>query len=304
MPSTLTIQERLFVMNLCKNRKPRIAIIDRARLDELSAEFPDIATYFERDPLLEAAKVYNQERALLVDQSDLVARVAALRSQSDTLHPDWRLDFFRTGDIVGTQLVARSPQAAERSPITLNVEVAFNPEQQALQRSMERVLDYGTPGRVVLPASAVTKFAVDGPEFIAQISEHVELSLIPAGNTEPGRASSVSFLDDHGNVDASFPGRTTWTGLAAKGASVRVNFFEVISIEFLIPHDRTEPGAAEHRHRDGRTRPTQCRPRHHPVGTPGDRGELSSWTSRVTCSPSSSLGSTPRESQPPTAMTR
>lgn len=120
-PSTATHSERQFVTRLTKS-KPEIVIVDRPALDVLAAKHPDLVKYFERNTLMEAVKVFNKEQALLIDHSDLTARIAALGKQVDTLHPDWDLNFSRTGNTVVIEPVPRHPRAAEQAPITLNMD--------------------------------------------------------------------------------------------------------------------------------------------------------------------------------------
>lgn len=247
IPNTVTETERKFVHGpLAAKRKvpqrPTIRIFDRTQLNGLAAAHPDLVTYFMRDELREVAKDYGHERALLVDTDDLVARVAALSKQADTLHPDWRLDVFAKGDVVGTTLVAKHPYAAERSPVTVSMNVTFGPDQADLRESFERAMNYGTPDQIDLPASAVSDFAVDGPEFIAHTSDDVAVSWIPADPSSVGRVLSLIVLDDDGKPASSFAGATTWTGAAQAGASLRAAYFGALEVQLLLPFDATVGG--------------------------------------------------------------
>lgn len=244
VPSTLTPGERKYVIELPRRQKPKLskpAVVpfDRPKLDGLAAAHPDLVECFKRDELLEAAKVYNQERAVLVDKDDAVARVAALSKRADTLHPDWRLDFFTKGDVVGTILVARHPQAAQRSPITVSISATFGPDYEDLRRSFERAMSYGTPDRIELPASVVSDLKVDGPAFIAHTSNNVKVIWVPSDPDSIGKPCNLAFYNDQGALSASFTGKTTWTGAAQVGASIRALFFDVVTVEFLLPHDRS-----------------------------------------------------------------
>jgi hypothetical protein len=122
LPTTATPNERKYVDGLLKRNakdrtKPHIVIFDRPKLDTLAAKHQELVTYVKRDELREAAKDYNAEQALLIDKDDLLARVAALARQSETLDPDWRLGIFTDGDVMGTTLRAKHPHAAEKSPV-------------------------------------------------------------------------------------------------------------------------------------------------------------------------------------------
>ncbi|WP_177154180.1 hypothetical protein [Streptomyces sp. 2131.1] len=86
VPCTLTPPEREFVTSLAAGHKVRIEVWNRPKLDGLLATHADLEAYFIRKQLFEAAKVYGQERALLMDGArDVSARVAALGRQADGL---------------------------------------------------------------------------------------------------------------------------------------------------------------------------------------------------------------------------
>lgn len=241
VPTTLTPGERKYALGLPDRQKPpltnpKVRIFDAPELDNLASEHPDLATYFTRDELLEAAKVYNQETAMLIDQGDVVARVAALAKQADTLDPDWRLDLFTHGDIVGTTVVAKHPLAAERSPITIRMNATFSADQAELQRRFERVLGYGTPERIDLPASVVSNYIVDGPAFLTRASDNVEVSWLPVESEADGLPFGVVFYGENDDQTATFSGKTVWTGSATVGASVKAEFYNTVTLEFLLPH--------------------------------------------------------------------
>lgn len=245
VPNTVTLEERAYVEGLSHRNTPdgqgpSIVILDRPKLDALAAAHPDLVTYFKRDELREAAKDYNAERALLLDRDDVVARVAALAKQSDTLHPDWKLEFFTSGDIVGTKLVAKHPLAAERSPIKLTVKTEFGEQHQDLRDSFDRSMSFGTPGRIDLPAEVVSSFVVDGPEFIAERSERVDVTWWTDNRDQEPLPVSLIFQDERGASVASFPGKTTWRGAAARGGSLIARFCDTVVLEFLLPYDKTE----------------------------------------------------------------
>lgn len=239
VPGTLTTSERLFVTGLSKTGKPKIKIVDRPALDSMAAGMPDLVTYFERDTLQEAAKVYNQERALLIDADDLTARVAALGTQADTLDPDWTFSFFRDGDVVGRQLVAKHPLAAERSPIKASLGLNMNGIGDELRRAVERSLGYGTPERLDLPATVVARFDVEGPPFIASSEENVEVSFIPDQANVPNHAVSIRLQRLDGS-SVTYTGQSTWVGSASTGYSLQARFFDAMRVEFLMPFDRSK----------------------------------------------------------------
>ncbi|WND15868.1 hypothetical protein [Streptomyces violaceus] len=67
VPCTLTTAEREFVTSLAAGQTVRAGVWDRAKLDGLLATHADLEASFTRNQLFEAAKVYGQEQALLMD---------------------------------------------------------------------------------------------------------------------------------------------------------------------------------------------------------------------------------------------
>jgi hypothetical protein len=245
VPATLTQGERHYVEGLPgrqrpKLTKPDIVVVGQPELDRLASQHPDLVTYFKRDELREAAKDFSAEQALLLSKDDVLTRVAALAKQNDTLHPDWRLEFFTKGDIVGTTLVAKHPHAVERSPVTFTLNTAFGPDHEDLRKSFDRAISFGTPGRIDLPASVVTSFVVDGPEFLADRSENVEITWWAENTNQESVPVSLVFYDDRDKPTASFYGKTTWRNSAANGGSLNVLFHETVTLEFQLPFDTAE----------------------------------------------------------------
>jgi hypothetical protein len=120
VPCTLTAAERAYVKDLPAGRTVRVRVMDRAELDDRLAERADLEASFNRDQLFEAAKVYNQERALLMGGlADIGARVGALGRQVDGLDDHWTVDFARQTDSVVHVLRGKHPRAHEVSPIQI-----------------------------------------------------------------------------------------------------------------------------------------------------------------------------------------
>lgn len=245
VPTTLTTDERAFVAGLGSRvpegqKPPAIVIFDRPALDGLAARHPGLVTYFHRDELRAAAKDYNQETALLVNQQDLGARTRALADRASTLDPDWRFDIFTDGDVTGTILVPKHPQAAERSPITINITTQFGTDHAELREQFERTILYGIPEKIDLPAEVLENFTVDGPEFLHQPGETVSVSFIPVPPDMSAHKVSLVCYDETDTLTASFPGDVEWMGMAGSGVAVRARFFNALTLKALLPHDQSE----------------------------------------------------------------
>lgn len=118
VPGTLTPSERSFLDRLAQGHTATVSVLDRPGLDNGFADHPGLEATFTRDQLREAARDFNQEKALLLDQHDLVERVRALGDRADTVDEDWTWDFERRGDLVVRTLRQQHPwlMSAVRSP--------------------------------------------------------------------------------------------------------------------------------------------------------------------------------------------
>jgi hypothetical protein len=65
VPYVLTPGEREFVDGLANGRDIKVSVIDRTRLDGLSAAFPDLEASSTPDQLEDRARIFNQEKAML-----------------------------------------------------------------------------------------------------------------------------------------------------------------------------------------------------------------------------------------------
>ncbi|MFF4748223.1 hypothetical protein [Streptomyces sp. NPDC001268] len=102
--------------SLAAGQSVRIQVWDRAQLDGL------MATHADLDQLYETAKVYRQERALLMGGTrDVRARVAALGRQVDGLDDHWTVDFARQGETVVHTLRGKHPRAHQVSPVEISL---------------------------------------------------------------------------------------------------------------------------------------------------------------------------------------
>ncbi|MEV7282983.1 hypothetical protein AB0O01_00165 [Streptomyces sp. NPDC093252] len=222
VPCVLTAAERDFVLSLRAGQAVQVEVWDRAKLDDLLSVHADVEASFTRDQLLEAARVYGQERALLMDGiGDVSARVKALGGQVDRLDDHWTVDFAREGDMVVHMLRGKHPRAHEVSPIVITL-TGIGPLAPEQAEAVRRSLGYGLDERVVLPRGAVEKMTVTGPWFLAREHQDVEVRWHPAQATLPaGMDAELVFLDAE-RVTASYPGTLKHLGRGSAGRSVRM----------------------------------------------------------------------------------
>lgn len=257
VPCTLTPPEREFVTSLAAGHKVRIRVWDRPKLDGLLATHADLEAAFTRKHLFEAAKVYGQERALLMDGArDVSARVAALGRQIDGLDAHWALDFARQGDMVVQTLRAKHPQAHEVSPVEITL-TGNGPLAPDLAETVRRSLGFGLPDEVVLPHEAVESLTVSGPEWLSGEHRDVAVRWQPAGQVPLAETAVEMVFLDAGQVVASYPGTLAHVGRGSVGRSLTVDMtggsMELMtpeasgilaSLRFTIGLEKLEPSTA------------------------------------------------------------
>lgn len=238
VPRNLTPQERHFVTALGKGKGVKISIVSRDDLDRMAADAPSLVHYFERDQIVDAARILGQEQALLQTSTDLAERAAALGARADTLDPDWGLDFSVKNGIVTQVLFAKHPDAAKRSPVEITFAVRLGPNHADLQAQLDRLTGYGTPESISIPAEVLASFVIDGPKFLkkdAKDAQAGDLLFVPVANQGAGHTFRLEFTNETGRSTGVFVGKTTWIGSASKGSSVRASVGDVVLVEFLLP---------------------------------------------------------------------
>jgi hypothetical protein len=94
----LTPAERAYISGLPGERSVQVRVMDRAELDDRLAVHADLEASFTRNQLFEAATVYGQEKALLMNGlTDVNTRARALGRQVDGVDDHWTVDFSRQG---------------------------------------------------------------------------------------------------------------------------------------------------------------------------------------------------------------
>ncbi|MFF3566108.1 hypothetical protein ACFYXS_39400 [Streptomyces sp. NPDC002574] len=242
VPCTLGPNERAFVDGLAAGRGVRVRVMDRAELDDRLATHPGLVDFFTRDQLLEKAKVFNQEKAVLLGgERDLAERVAALGTVVDALDDNWTVDFSRVEGMVVHTLRAKHPRAHEVSPVTVELKGRPGGMGADLSAALSRTLGFGLAEQVVLPAEAIASLTVTGPQWLAKTLTDVQVTWRPAGPLPgAGAPAELVFSDEAGATVASFTGRLNGLGRGSMGRSIDVDLHGC-RLKLLLPHDRDRP---------------------------------------------------------------
>ncbi len=247
VPCTVTDSERAFVEGLSEERNVKVRIMDRAELDDRLAAHSDIEASFTRDQLLEAAKVYGQEKAILRrGPRDLAKRLKKLGRVADEVDPHWTMDFAREGDKVIQTLRGKHPRAHEVSPISLTFAGRTQGLTPELSSAMTRAFGYGVAEEVVLPPEAVKRLTISGPDWLTKTFKNVEVAWRPAGPVPgAGTPAELAFVDGQGRVTASYAGLLN--GLVQEPWGARsTSPCQVARSGFSIPSTTPSPEACLH----------------------------------------------------------
>ncbi|MFE3830220.1 hypothetical protein [Streptomyces sp. NPDC059092] len=236
VPCVLTTPEREFVVSLADGLAVEVEVWDRAKLDDLLAAHPDVEASFTRDQLFEAARVYGQERALLMGGvDDVSARVTALGEQVDGLDDHWTMDSTRRDGAVVHLLRGKHSRAHEVSPIVFTL-TGIGPLEPEQAEAVRRSLGFGLDEKVVLPRGTVGKMTVTGPQFLAGERYDVEVRWGPAETTVPAEVDADLVFLDGDRVTASYPGTLKHLGRGVIGRSVRMELAGS-ALQLLTPYD-------------------------------------------------------------------
>lgn len=244
VPRNLTAPEREFVEALNGGTEPPvITIIGRNQLDDWLTDDPGLDAFLQRDPeaaLREMAAIYNQERAaLLGGMNDVAERVRNLASVVDSVDPDWTIDFARSGGTEQLTVRPQHPLAAERNPITFEVQTRpLDEADAALREQIERTLGYGASTPVVIPGDAVESITVTGPEFLAGNWPAGEVHLGPFPHRPSiGKRVEIKLWNDS-EVVATYEGTVTHAGSGDIGGTIEAAFFDGrLTVAMRMPHN-------------------------------------------------------------------
>ncbi|WP_411076574.1 hypothetical protein [Streptomyces sp. cmx-4-7] len=242
LPCNLTPSEREFVDSLAAERTVRVRVLGRVELDGLMATHADLEAYFTRDQLLEKARVYQQERALLMGGvRDVSARVAALGQQVDGLDDHWTMDFARQSETVVQMLRGKHPRAHEVSPVEIKL-TGNGPFAPELSAAVRRSLGFGLPEEVVLPRGAVESLTISGPEWLSGEHRDVEVRWRPMAAAPLKETSADLVFLNGGQVTASYPSTLDHLGHGSIGRSVKVDLVGG-NLQLMIPRTTGAPAS-------------------------------------------------------------
>jgi hypothetical protein len=240
IPTNPTPGEEDFVYGLAADAPElKVRIVGRKELDSRLGRFPDLIDYFTRDQLREAARIFNQEKAMLYGGlPDLADRVRDLTRVADSLDPDWKIESTARDGVVTHLLLAKHRRAAEKSPITLSVTGAFGPEHTSLAAVFRRSLGFGTSEAVTLPPETVRDLTFTGPSWLPAPEGRVEVTWVPEAHLpETCSVAQIHLTGIDGRMLSSYQGSVRHAGSGFLGYSVELDFNGTASLTLLMGRD-------------------------------------------------------------------
>lgn len=235
VPCTLSPSDRAFVDKLSIGMPVKVSVMDRTALDSGFAAHADLDAFFTRDQAREAARDFQREEVLLVDDEDLDQRVRALGTRADNVDSDWTWDFQRQGNTVIRTLRGKHALAHETSPVQIHVIGRPEAMTPQLTAALDRALGYGIAEEVDLPPEAVARLTVDGPPSLTKTVTDVRVTWKPEPSTaHVGTPVALAFLGTDGSPAARYVGQLVTVGKGGLGASIDADIHGT-RLQILLP---------------------------------------------------------------------
>ncbi len=233
-PGDITLKERQVFSAYRRGTDVRIHFIGRADLDGMLAEYPEILRMATYNPVVKALRDAGHEKDALVGPDDLAERVRALGELSDSRDEYWAEKFSYRDNTVVSELVAKRPDSAQKSPIRINMTTAFGPEHEGLRASFQQAMDFGALSPIVLPPEVVTAFEIDGPAWLRRTEgpTHVEMRPIPPHLT---LRCEIRVVSRSGATRASLQGTITSVAGGRRGMTFSSEFLDALTLKFRLP---------------------------------------------------------------------
>lgn len=240
VPAKLTPGERKSVWTLRKDRQVLIRFVDATDLNLLLAKYPEVHDWATRDAGLDALTLVGREQAMLSKPADLAAEALRLHRRSDGASAYWGRSWSVKDGAYFEELYAKRPDAAQREPLSFEVETTFGAQDAELGRSFQESLGYGVIEPLVLPGHFVTSSTKVGPEWFAGTEVLAELQLLPSESSKQELKMSATAYDLDDRRLSSLSGRTSYVTSGSEGGRLTCSFAGGLTQRWLFPLDRNK----------------------------------------------------------------
>ncbi|WP_328664636.1 hypothetical protein [Nocardia salmonicida] len=219
---------------------PAFSMIDQPELDFLLLAQPDLLDRMSRDDhFTKLVQLHNAERAVLAGGiTDLTDRLRGLNRVVAELDDHWTLAYASDGKNVALTPIAKTPHAAQRSPLGVEFGIDLAAADEDLVDDLRRVIGFGGSGEVVVPSDIVTELKWTGPELLDPTKG--TLTELRIGESAPieslnGKPCRLSLFDANGIASASAEGPITRLARGPDGYTIAATFHHSLHLEFHTP---------------------------------------------------------------------
>jgi hypothetical protein len=239
VPRNPTVGERDFVLSLKKAHKVRLTTMGRAKLDALMGRFPDVQRWAALEPLTDALRTLQLERAVLAGPNDLGDAIQALHERADARSPNWTVAHsFSNGNYVET-IQPKHRLAQQREPIGLTRVTVRVPKGDPLADRAQRVFDYGDSEDLTFGSEYLADLEVAAPSWspLSETPRAPMLNFPATPSLHDPMPMEMQVLDEDDVVLRSYSGTTTHLGRGRRGVTLRGRLAGGIDVTFFMDFD-------------------------------------------------------------------
>lgn len=222
-------------------QKIAVDIWDRTDLDTHLAPHRDLLNLLDTDRVLEAAKVLNQERALLAGGlTDALNRQADLQDLVDGLDPDWTADLSTVNGLPVAFVRAKHPHV---KPISITANLVVPVADIGVREAIKDVVLLGGRGSVDIPGEYVTITDLKGPKAFQFGGTLSSLRIEHKDGIESlnGKPLHLDVTGKDGSTLQRATGQVTFAGIGSQAVTIEGLFSGGAHVTLRLPF---EEGAA------------------------------------------------------------
>ncbi len=240
IPRNFTVNERKWV-TITAAARTRVGFMGETELNSMLADDPDAHRWADHNALREALSIVRRDSGALNDPRALADEVRRLADRADARSSYWGTSFSVVGGTVTETLFAKRPDADQREPLGITMQLDFT-AHEALGEVFRESMDFGLAERLVLPPEVVKFLERTGPSWFAERVENAQLEILPDSDTSFDRPTIVRVAREH-ERPRSLNGNTIWRTHGKRGGTVRVQLEAGVSMTWQLGFKDTD-GAA------------------------------------------------------------
>jgi hypothetical protein len=233
-PGDITVKERQAFSGYKKGTDIQIHFVGRADLDNMLAAYPEVLHMATYDPVAKALRDAGHAKEALGSSDDLAERIRALGELADSRDDYWGERFTWRDRSVISEVFAKRPDSASKSPVSIHFTASFGPAHQDLRKTWQQALEYGTTSPIILPPDVVTDFKIDGPEWMRHDGDGMQIEMHPV-QAMHSLACEIRATSDSGATLGSLQGTIDTLSTGTKGLTFEATFLDCLTLRFRVP---------------------------------------------------------------------